>query len=205
MQIIRASKYLAAVISLFLALISTPAAAQMLVDKLGAKFPLFSGQDITFWNQAGNANWHPLAPNGVAADQGSGALTGRIPLTDFQIQFSYWLDKDTRFSIFAHCVDLNYIASDTALEINLSSMPIQKYANGSVIGMFHAQASPAKLNQWNDVTVSSISNQLTITINGVPTVNKADYSRFLSGPLAMKYSGGKLKLTNVYATIPGRW
>ena len=205
MQIIRGSKYLVVTVSLFFALISTAVFAQMLIDKLGAKFPLFSGQDISFWSQAGNANWYAFSPNGVAAEQGSGTLTGRLPVSDFQIQFSYWLDKDTRFSIFAHCVDMNYIASDTALEINLSSAPVKKYANGSVVGLFHAEASPAKPNQWNDVTVSSISNQLTVTINGVPTINKADYSRFLSGPFAMKYSGGKLKLINVYATIPGRW
>lgn len=203
MQMIRGLKKLAAVGILFA--LTTPAFSQILLNKLGTAFPLMSGQDITSWNQKGNANWSAISPNGVAADQGAGLLVGRLSVTDFQLQFTYWLDKDTRFSIFAHCVDTNYIASDTALEINLSSSPDKKYGTGSVIGMFHSNASPAKVNQWNDVTISSISNQLTITINGIPTVDKMNYNNFLSGPFAMKYGGGQLKITNVYATIPGRW
>lgn len=104
-----------------------------------------------------------------------------------------------------HCIDPNHISSDTALEINLSNVAIKKYGAGSVVGEIKGQSTPTVANQWNSVMISSISNQLTITINGITTVNQANYFKFPSGPLAIQYGGGELKIANLNATIPGRW
>jgi len=184
---------------------TTPSYSQVLIDKLGASFPLLNDQNFAAWIQSGNANWHPLDPNGIAAEQGAGLLTGRLAFTDFQLQFSYWVDDSTTFSIFAHCTNPSYIASDTALEINLANKQIKKYGVGSVVGLIQSNSSPLVKNQWNTVIITSIASQLTVTINGINTIYKANYSNFQNGPFAIKYGGGDLKIANLTATIPGRW
>lgn len=182
-----------------------PAYSQVLVNGLGSPFPLLNDQNFAAWSQSGNANWHTNPPNGIAAEQGAGLLTGRLAFEDFQIQFDYWVGDLTTFSLFAHCIDPNYISSETALEINLASKKIRNYGTGSVVGTMHGDSSPAVKNRWNTVTITSLGNQLTITINGINTVNKVNYTSFLKGPFAIKYGGGDLKIANLNATIPGRW
>lgn len=190
---------------LLLLTIACPSYPQVIIDKLGAAFPLLNGYDINSWHQSGNANWYPITPNGVAAEQGAGLLLGRLAFTDFQLQFNYWIGKNTSFSIFVHCIDPNHISSNTALEINLSNKAIKKYGAGSVVGEIKGKSTPMVLNQWNSVTISSISNQLTITINGITTVDQENYFKFPSGPFAIQYGDGELKIANLNATIPGRW
>lgn len=198
-------KFLALLASSLIYASSTPSYSQVLVDKLGGSFPLLNDQNFTAWNQTGNANWHFLDPNGIAAEQGSGLLTGRLAFSDFQLQFSYWVGDSTIFSIFAHCVNPSYISSDTALEINLANKKIKNYGTGSVVGLIQGNSVPSVKNQWNTVIITSIASQLTVTINGINTIYKANYSNFQNGPFAIKYGGGDIKIANLTAVIPGRW
>ena len=183
--------------------VATPCMPQVIVTSVGGSFPLFNGQDTSAWNQNGNANWHPIG-NGVAADQGSGMLVGKYPFTDYQLQFNYKIDGATQFSLFTHCLDPNNIVPNSAIEINLSSIPIKGYGAGSVMGLIKAPKIQVA-NQWNTVLISSESNQLTVILNGITVANKLDYQNFQTGPLAIQFGGGKLEITNLNAIIPTRW
>lgn len=183
---------------------STISFAQALQTRIGGAFSLFNGQDTSAWNRVGNANWYPIN-NGVAADQGSGLLVGRFAFTDYQVEFEYWIDDKTQFSLFTHCLDSNYISTRTALEINLSNNVSGEYGPGSIVGLKKAISIPSILNRWNTVFISSLSNQLTIIINGTKVIDSFDSGRFTSGPFAIQFNGGNIKITNFSATIPGRW
>ena len=61
------------------------------------------------------------------------------------------------------------------------------------------------MNQWNKVIISSQSNKISVTLNGVTIANKMDYPNFSSGPFAIGFGGGNLKIANFTAIIPGRW
>jgi len=198
-------KFLVLLASSLIYSLPTPSLSQALVDKLGGSFPLLSDPNLPAWNQSGNANWHSLNQNGVAAEQGSSLLTSRLAFTDFQIQFNYWVSESAIFSIFIHCTNPNYISSETALEINLANKQVKNYGTGSVVGLIHGNSPPPVKNRWNTVMISSIANQLTVTINGVSTLNQVNYSNFASGPIAIKYGGGDLKIDNLTAIVPGRW
>ena len=184
-------------------LIITPCMSQIVVTSAGGSFPLFNGQDTSAWTQTGGANWYPIE-NGVAVNQGSGMLVGKYYFTDYQIQFNYRIDGGTQFSLFTHCLDVNNISPNSALEINLSNTPKKGYGPGSVMGMIKAPHIPVA-NQWNTVFISSESNQLTVILNGVTVANKLDYQNFQTGPLAIQFGGGKLEITNLNAVIPTRW
>lgn len=177
--------------------------SQIIVTSAGGSIPLFNGQDTSAWTQTGAANWHPI-DNGVAVNQGSGMLVGKYYFTDYQIQFNYRIDGETQFSLFTHCLDVNNISPNSALEINLSNTPKKGYGPGSVMGMIKAPYIPV-VNQWNTVFISSESNQLTVILNGITVANKLDYQNFQTGPLAIQFGGGKLEITNLKAIIPTRW
>jgi hypothetical protein len=165
---------------------------------------MFNGQDISAWNQIGNANWYPIT-NGVASNQGSGLLVSKFPFTDYQIEFNYWIDSNTQLSIFTHCNDVNNISKETALAINLSDSSSQGYGPGSIVGLKRAIPIPSVYNRWNKASISSIGNQITVIVNGITTVNNLNYQQFVSGPFAVQFSGSDLRITNFSATIPGRW
>ncbi|MEI6183606.1 MAG: DUF1080 domain-containing protein [Polynucleobacter sp.] len=184
-------------------LITTPCMSQVIVTTAGGSIPLFNGQDTSAWTQTGGANWYPI-DNGVAVNQGSGMLVGKYYFTDYQIQFNYRIDGETQFSLFTHCLDVNNISPNSALEINLSNTPKKGYGPGSVMGMIKAPHIPV-VNQWNTVFISSESNKLTVILNGVTVANKLDYQNFQTGPLAIQFGGGKLEITNLNAIIPTRW
>jgi hypothetical protein len=191
------------VICFLILIVATPCMSQVLVTSAGGSFPLFNGQDTSAWNQTGNANWYPIN-NGVAVNQGSGMLVGKYPFTDYQLQFNYKIDGANQFSLFTHCLDPNNIAPNSAIEINLSSVPIKGYGAGSVMGLIKAPKILVA-NQWNTVFISSESNQLTVILNGITVANKLDYQNFQTGPLAIQFGGGKLEITNFSTIIPGRW
>jgi len=184
-------------------LITTPCMSQAIVTTAGGSIPLFNGQDTSAWTQTGVANWYPI-DNGVAVNQGSGMLVGKFYFTDYQIQFNYRINEETQFSLFTHCLDVNNISPNSALEINLSNTHKKGYGPGSVMGMMKAPHIPVA-NQWNAVFISSESNQLTVILNGVTLANKLDYQNFQTGPLAIQFGGGKLEITNLNAVIPTRW
>ncbi len=186
-----------------LGIFSAPAYSQVMLNSIGGSFPLFNGQDTSAWTRSGNANWSPTG-NGVSANQGSGMLISRFSFTDYQIQFEYWVDESTEFSILTHCADPNYIAQKGAVEVNLSNYPKQLYGAGSVVGMIKAPNIQV-MNQWNKVIISSQSNKISVTLNGVTIANKMDYPNFSSGPFAIGFGGGNLKIANFTAIIPGRW
>jgi len=184
-------------------LITTPCMSQAIVTTAGGSIPLFNGQDTSAWTQTGVANWYPI-DNGVAVNQGSGMLVGKYSFTDYQLQFNYKIDGATQFSLFTHCLDPNNIAPNSAIEINLSSIPTKGYGAGSVMGLIKAPKMMVA-NQWNTVFISSESNQLTVILNGITVANKLDYQNFQTGPLAIQFGGGKLEISNMNAIIPTRW
>jgi hypothetical protein len=188
----------------FLALFTVmPCMSQTVVTSVGSSFPLFNGQDTSAWNATGSANWYPIN-NGVAVNQGSGMLIGKYPFTDYQLRFNYKIDGATQFSLFTHCLDPNNIASNSAIEINLSSTPNKGYGAGSIVGLIKAPKILVA-NQLNTVFISSESNQLTVILNGITVANKLDYQNFQTGPFAIQFGGGNLEITNLNAVIPTRW
>jgi len=177
--------------------------SQVVTTSVGGSFQLFNGQDTSAWNETGNANWYSIN-NGVAVNQGSGMLVGKYSFTDYQLQFNYKIDGATQFSLFTHCLDPNNIAPNSAIEINLSSIPTKGYGAGSVMGLIKAPKMMVA-NQWNTVFISSESNQLTVILNGITVANKLDYQNFQTGPLAIQFGGGKLEISNMNTIIPTRW
>jgi hypothetical protein len=187
------------VLSLLLVM-SIPAFSQAILTKDGSSFPMFNGADFSAWTQTGNASWQ-IIDKEPSVTQGSGMLVSKLSVPDFQIEFDYWVSNGAQATFYFRCTDPNTINTETAYEVTLVNQ-----ANGVGAGSI-SSLSKAKFNrvsnQWNHIQISAIGNKLSVTLNGV--VNQVIDTRFSTGPIAVNYRGGVLRLKNFNFTIPGRW
>jgi hypothetical protein len=164
---------------------------------------LFSGQDVSAWNQTGNANWR-IHQQQLLANQGAGTLVGRFPFVDFDFQIIYAVDPLAQVSLFVHCSNPNEISRDTAYQINMSDSAVDGYGAGSLVGILNAPPIQTA-DRWNTLAIKGRQNKLSITLNGIVVANELIVHRFPSGPIAIRYTSGDLAIKAMTASIPGRW
>jgi hypothetical protein len=180
--------------------ISAPVFSQAILTKVGSSFPMFNGSDLSEWTKTGNASWQ-IANNELLVTQGSGMLVSRLSISDYIIEFDYWVSDSTQASFYFRCTNPNTINTDTGYETTLVNK-----ANGVGAGsiLLFSKLKPNQVaNQWNHIQISAIGNQISVTLNGI--VSQVTDTRFSAGSFAMNYQAGELRLKNINATIPGRW
>ena len=178
--------------------------SQAIITTLGSRIPMLNGSNLSAWegsgSRKGNANWQ-IIDQEIQVTEGNGTLVSRISVPDFQIEFDYWVGKDTQVTVFFRCANPNVINDDTAYELTLVNQ-----ANGLGAGSIFLlnKVIPTKIaNQWNHIQISAIGTELSVTLNGV--TQQVRDTRFNAGPFAINYMGGELRLKNIYVTVPGRW
>ena len=183
---------------------SLPAYPQAIIKGLGAPIPLSNGADLSAWqgseNRSGNASWE-IDGKEIKVTQGQGLLVTRLSVSDFIVEFDYWVDKDTQVTAFFRCENPDVINTDTAYEVTLVNQP-----NGLGAGSIYklSKVKPSKIaKQWNHIQISAIGRQISVTLNG--QTHQINNTQFSAGPIAINYGGGELRVKNVYVTIPGRW
>ena len=178
--------------------------AQAIITTLGSPFPMYNGNDLSAWqrsgNQNGNASWQ-LSDKEISVTQGHGLLVSRLSVPDFELEFDYWVSDKSLVTVFFRCANPGDITSETADEVSLVNQG-NGVGAGSISLLSNMKSSKVS-NQWNHIKISAIGTQIMVTLNGV--TNQVRDTRFSSGPIAINYSGGELRLKNIYVTIPGRW
>ena len=178
--------------------------AQAIITTLGTPIPLFNGADLGAFDhnkdRSGNANWL-IINNEIQATQGHSLLVSRLSVPDFQLDFDYWVSDSTQITIFFRCANPDAVNADTAYEVTLVNQS-KGVGAGSILLL--NKVKPSKVtNQWNHIRISAIGTELAVTLNGV--THRVQDTRFSTGPLAINYIGGELRLKNIFLTIPGRW
>lgn len=181
-----------------------PAYSQAIMTTLGSAFPMSNGSDLSAWKVngggSGNASWQ-VDSKEIKVTQGQGLLVSRLSIPDFQIAFDYWVSDTAQATVFFRCFNPEDIDMDTAYEVTLVNQAKGSGA-GSILSL--NKVKPTKVaNQWNHMQISAIGTELSVTLNGV--THQVRDTRFGTGPIAMSYKGGELRLKNIYVTIPGRW
>jgi len=144
------------------------------------------------WNRIGDANWRPEG-GAVVADQGKGGyLVSKTAYQDFDIRAEFWAATDTNSGVFLRCADPAKVGAATCYEVNIWDIrPEPKYGTGAIVDV---AAVPVPLvnkagGRWNTYEISAKGRQLTVTLNGVQTVNVQDGTH-ASGPVALQYGAG---------------
>lgn len=178
--------------------------AQMLIKGVGSPFSMFSQNNLSAWEQRGNANWH-IDNYLVSMDQGEGWLVSRLPLEDFIVDMEYSASDTAQVIFFVRCSDPRSITKDTAYGIVLSELSVGKNGLGSLIGGGRADASVKLRDGFNSLKVTGSQGYLTVWLNGVKTIDNLYDTRFKSGPIALRVKKGSIQIKSLDVTIPGRW
>jgi hypothetical protein len=157
---------------------------------------LFDGSSLDGWTLLGDANWQ-LAEDAVEADTGSGFLVTEDSYGDFELELEFWVDETANSGVFIRCTDPGEIGADNSYEVNIfDNRPDQTYRTGGIV-FFAAPSSNINTGgQWNSYAIRADGSQLTVTLNGIETVNTAD-DTYAEGPIALQYGAGTVRFRNV--------
>lgn len=158
---------------------------------------LFDGSHANDWTPIGNANWR-LVDGLVQADVGSGFLVSKKSYTDFEIRAEFWVDSDANSGIFLRCADPTKVTAENAYEVNIfDKRPDPSYGTGAIVNVAKIGNMIKAGGQWNTYEITARGPVLTVTLNGVRTVDGVRDSRLASGPIALQYAGGTVKFRKV--------
>jgi len=158
---------------------------------------LFDGKNLDNFNQIGTANWH-IEDGAVVADKGNGFLVTKNTYTDYQLRAEFWIDDVANSGIFIRCTDPEKIGSASAYEVNIwDSRPDPTYGTGAIVNVAKVSPMPKAGEKWNNYEVTANGPKLTVTLNGVRTVDGVEDSKFASGRIALQYGAGVVKFRKV--------
>ena len=158
---------------------------------------LFDGKTLANWTKAGDANWR-VTDGAIQADKGGMSyLVSNQSYSDFEIRAEFWVDDEANSGIFLRCENPKMPDSDVCYEVNIfDKRPEQKYATGAIVNVAAVASVPKAGGHWNTYEIIARGPQLTVTLNGVRTVDVRD-AKHARGPIALQYAAGTVKFRKV--------
>ncbi|RXK56385.1 DUF1080 domain-containing protein [Oleiharenicola lentus] len=158
---------------------------------------LFDGTGLDGWDQLGNANWN-IADGIVQATAGKGFLVTKESFVDFELLVEFWVDEPANSGVFLRCEDRRVVTDANAYEVNIfDRRPEPRYGTGAIVGVAAVDPMPKAGGRWNTYEISARGNVLTVTLNGVRTVDAVHDTKHAAGPIALQYGSGLVKFRRV--------
>lgn len=153
---------------------------------------LFDGTNLNNWTRVGNANWRLLG-GVVQADSsdntGYGYLVSKNTYRDFIVRVEVWVSHDGNTGVFMRCANAKKIDDRTCYEANIfDQRKDQRHGTGAITHLAQVSPMPKAGGRWNVIEVTAIGPELTVVLNGNPTVHLRD-TQFASGPIALQWGG----------------
>ena len=157
-------------------------------------------QGLDNFNRVGAANWRAVdgaIQADARADKDNAFLMTRDSYTDFQIRVEFWSSDDANSGIFMRCTNVFNITDRTCYEANIfDQRPDPKYGTGAVVNFAVITNMPKAGGKWNVYDITAKGSKLTLTLNGVRTV-ELDDATLPGGPIGLQYAGGTMKFRKV--------
>ncbi|MCI0484952.1 MAG: DUF1080 domain-containing protein [candidate division NC10 bacterium] len=152
------------------------------------------------FNRVGDANWR-AAEGAIQADKktekGNSFLVTKNSYKDFQIRVEFWASDDANSGIFMRCADPQAPTDKNCYEANIfDQRPDPTYGTGAIVFIAAVSPMPKAGGKWNTYDITVKGTRLTLTLNGVRTVDIED-SKLPSGPIALQYAAGVIKFRKV--------
>jgi hypothetical protein len=160
---------------------------------------LFDGSSLQGWDVIGGANWQLDAGDGsVVADMGEeGHLVTRGRYGDFEVVIEFWVESRTNSGVYIRCADPAEITAQGCYEVNISDeRPDPTYRTGAVVGVSSPVERVDAGGRWNEYVIRAEGPRLTVTLNGVRTVDAED-STHTEGVIGLQYSTGEVRFRSV--------
>lgn len=175
------------------------AAGLALLPGMAAANRLFDGGSLAGWRPIGDANW-TVRDGAVMADQGTGFLVSEASFGDVRIDAEVWVSAEANSGVFIRCADPARITADNAYEINVfDQRPDPTYATGSIVNVAPAARVMLAGEHWNTLRIEARGDRLSVTFNGVATVDGVRDGRLARGPIALQRMAGVVKFRKVNA------
>ncbi|HEY1303695.1 MAG TPA: DUF1080 domain-containing protein [Vicinamibacterales bacterium] len=157
---------------------------------------LLDGKSLKGWDVVGNANWS-VAEGAVQASMGNGFLVSPMAYGDFEVTAEFWVTDDANSGIFIRCSDPKMITAMNAYEVNIyDKRPDQSYRTGAIVDVAKPSSVINTGGKWNTMTVTAKGAKMTVTLNGMKTVD-VENSLHARGPIALQYGAGTVKFRSV--------
>jgi hypothetical protein len=153
--------------------------------------------DLNAWNKLGDANWR-VVDGVVEADKGMGGfLVTPMDYGDFEMAFDFWVSDDANSGVFIRASNPKEITAANSYEVNIfDKRPDQTYRTGAIVNIAKPQAMVNTGGKWNTMEVSARGPKMTVTVNGMRTVD-VEHRQFQRGPIALQYGTGVVRFRNV--------
>ena len=160
---------------------------------------IFDGTSLDGWNVIGGANWRLDGSDGsVAADMGEeGHLVSESSFGDFELVVEFWAQPATNSGVYIRCSDPADITAQKCYEVNISDMRADPtYRTGAVVAVSPPLEQVDAGDRWNEYVIRADGPRLTVTLNGVRTVDAEDGTH-QRGVIGLQYSAGLIKFRSV--------
>ena len=88
--------------------------------------------------------------------------------------------------------------TDSAYEVNIfDTRPDPRYGTGAIVNIAKVSPMPKAGEKWNTYEVTAKGPKMTVTLNGVRTVDGVEDTKFPSGRIALQYGAGVVKFRKV--------
>ena len=157
---------------------------------------LFNGKDLNSFNQVGTANWQ-IVDGVVQANMGTGYLVSKESYTDFEIKVEFFAGAGGNSGVYMRCLDGSKITDKTCYEANVyDKRPDQSGRTGGIPNYAKPIAIVDAEGKWNTYEITMRGPHIVVMLNGIKTVDAQD-STLKSGPIALQYQAGDIKIRNV--------
>ena len=167
----------------------------------GGWITLLDSTKMGDWDEVGKANW-AMKDGALTADKLDGKdlsyLVTKNSYKDFQIKAEFWTDEEANSGIFIRCDESKKIDAKICYEVNIfDKRPDPTYGTGAIVNVAKVSPMPKAGEKWNNYEVTANGPKLTVTLNGVRTVDGVEDSKFASGRIALQYGAGVVKFRKV--------
>ena len=105
-------------------------------------------------------------------DKPSGFLLSKKSYTDFQLRVEFWASNDANSGIFCVAADPKNITDKNCYEANIfDQRPDPTYGTGAIVQIAAVSPMPKAGGKWNTYEITAKGKRLTVTLNGVRTVD----------------------------------
>jgi hypothetical protein len=132
------------------------------------------------------------------ADMGiEGHLVTDSSYDDFEVIVEFWADSPTNSGVYIRCSDPTDITARNCYEVNISDMRADPtYRTGAVVAVSPPLEVVDAGGRWNEYVIRADGPHLTVTLNGIETVNAQDSSHS-AGVIGLQFSTGLIKFRSV--------
>jgi hypothetical protein len=164
---------------------------------------LFDGKNLDHWQGDDTANFQIADGSIIAVDKkdpklAASYLVSKDSYKDFEIRAEFWVSNDANSGIFIRCTDPQKVNSKSAYEVNIfDTRPDPSYGTGAIVATAKAATVLKTGGKWNTYHIVAKGSKLTVTLNGVKTVDGVEDSKFAEGRIALQFGVGVVMFRKV--------